>query len=246
VSLTSNVQVSARLQTTVTEFFSNGGVTKFVDRMCAYLNISTDRLKVVGVYSGSAVVDFYVIPTLNVTADANAPVADTSNSTTEQQTQLTELSAISQMLLSAPSSNVDLGGLGPLISSSTTVNIINTDGTAYVPPEVVTPDSTANTALIIGLAVAGVVLAVLIGVGIYFLVRRLRQNKMNQVQEIVEPVEKEDSTVIKAMEVIPNSSTLELGANPADQAPETFEKWESSFIMPTSSKRRSRFKSTRE
>lgn len=65
LSVTNNVQISARIQTTLPEFFANGGVTKFVDRMCAYLNITTDRLKVVGVYTGSAVVDYVIIDSLS-------------------------------------------------------------------------------------------------------------------------------------------------------------------------------------
>lgn len=45
------VWISMRLTMTVSEFFDNNRDTKFVDRICAFLDISTDKLKIVGVYS---------------------------------------------------------------------------------------------------------------------------------------------------------------------------------------------------
>ena len=81
LSVTNNIQVSARIQTTVQEFFNKGGVTKFVDRMCAFLNITTDRLKVVGVFSGSVVVDFFVMQTTLIQSDTNN--ASTTNTTVD-------------------------------------------------------------------------------------------------------------------------------------------------------------------
>lgn len=44
------VWITMRLKMTTAEFFDNDRDTKFVDRMCAFLDISTDRLKIVGVY----------------------------------------------------------------------------------------------------------------------------------------------------------------------------------------------------
>lgn len=76
LSVTNNVQISAKLQTTVSEFYANGGVTKFVDRMCAYLNITTDRLKVVGVFAGSVVIDSYVID--SISASGGSPANSTA------------------------------------------------------------------------------------------------------------------------------------------------------------------------
>jgi len=45
---------------TMSEFFSNGGTTKFVDRLAASLNVPSYRVKVVSVYEGSVVVDFNI------------------------------------------------------------------------------------------------------------------------------------------------------------------------------------------
>lgn len=252
VSLSSNVQVSARLQTTVTEFFSNGGVTKFVDKMCAYLNISTDRLKVVGVYSGSAVVDFFVITTPNVTVDPNNPVADESTSTTVQDAEQSQLASISKMILSAPSSSVNLDGLGPIISASTVVSIINTDGSLYTPQDVSAPDSAASTAMIVGIAFAGLVVIILLGLSVFFIVRRMRAKKTAKVNDAVrDPMDDSDhKDVIKVVELgsasVVNFDALEERSFDSPSPDKSFEKWEKSFIVPTSSRRKFRAKSNRK
>jgi hypothetical protein len=53
----------------MSSFFSADGVTKFIDRVCAFLNINDkSRLKVVGVSSGSTIVNAYLTrstPALN-------------------------------------------------------------------------------------------------------------------------------------------------------------------------------------
>lgn len=130
LSVTNNVQVSARIQTTVNDFFSKGGITTFVDRMCALLNITTDRLKVVGVFSGSVIVDFFVHEVALIAADTNDP--SSTNTTIDPVQSLAELNAIKDQIAVAISNSAQLGELGSLASASTTVNIINTDGTAYI------------------------------------------------------------------------------------------------------------------
>jgi hypothetical protein len=174
VTITNNIQVTARLQTTVEEFFNNGGVTKFVDRMCAILNITTDRLKVVGVYSGSAVVQYYVIQQNVASSDPNDP--NSSNGVTQAQSQA-ELTALSKQIAAAAANNVQLDGLGAILSASTVVNIINDDGTAYVPPTVVTPNATMSTAVMIAIICSCVLGAVLIGVGTFLIIRWYRMKK---------------------------------------------------------------------
>jgi len=45
----------------ITDFFKDDGVTRFINRMCALLKINdTSRVKVVGVYSGSTIVQTYI------------------------------------------------------------------------------------------------------------------------------------------------------------------------------------------
>ena len=58
VTLTTSVQLTARFDMDVSEFYSIGGQTLFINRMCALLDITdTSRFKVVGVYAGSVIVD---------------------------------------------------------------------------------------------------------------------------------------------------------------------------------------------
>jgi hypothetical protein len=46
---------------TLSEFYSTGGTTKFVDRVAASLGIKVANVKVVSVYQGSVVVDFQLV-----------------------------------------------------------------------------------------------------------------------------------------------------------------------------------------
>jgi hypothetical protein len=56
------IQTSVRLEWTKDEFFSNGGTTAFVDRLCAALGIHASTVKVVSVYEGSVGVDYEITP----------------------------------------------------------------------------------------------------------------------------------------------------------------------------------------
>jgi hypothetical protein len=58
----------------MSSFFNSDGVTKFIDRICAFLNINDkSRLKVVGVSPGSTVINAFVTtstPELNANGTA--------------------------------------------------------------------------------------------------------------------------------------------------------------------------------
>ena len=45
---------------TITDFYANDGETKFIDRMAASLNIAQSRIRIVGVYSGSVVIESHI------------------------------------------------------------------------------------------------------------------------------------------------------------------------------------------
>jgi hypothetical protein len=63
LTLVSSVQITARLDININKFFDNDGITKFIDRVCAFLNINdTSRLKVVGVKEGSTILYAYLSP----------------------------------------------------------------------------------------------------------------------------------------------------------------------------------------
>jgi len=61
MSFVSSVKATIRLDKALGEFFNNNGTGKFIDKMCQILGITdTSRLKIVGVYTGSTIVDFYI------------------------------------------------------------------------------------------------------------------------------------------------------------------------------------------
>lgn len=50
-----------RMEWTMNEFFSNGGTTKFVDRVAGSLGIHASTIKVVSVYDGSVVLNYDIV-----------------------------------------------------------------------------------------------------------------------------------------------------------------------------------------
>lgn len=55
---------------TIDDFFGNSGETQFIDRMAAALSITQDRIRIVGVYTGSVVVESQI--------EADSGLADTN------------------------------------------------------------------------------------------------------------------------------------------------------------------------
>lgn len=49
------------MEWTMNEFFSNGGTTKFVDRVAGSLGIHASTIKVVSVYEGSVVLNYDIV-----------------------------------------------------------------------------------------------------------------------------------------------------------------------------------------
>jgi hypothetical protein len=54
------IMTKVRMEWSLAEFYSNGGVTRFVDRLAASLGINANRIKTVAVYEGSTIVDFTI------------------------------------------------------------------------------------------------------------------------------------------------------------------------------------------
>jgi len=52
--------VSVRLDWTLEEFYAADGVDNFVDRMAAVLGVHGSQIKVVAVYQGSVIVEYFV------------------------------------------------------------------------------------------------------------------------------------------------------------------------------------------
>ena len=55
------VMLGIRLEFTMDEFFADGGVVTFADRMAAVLGIHAADIKVVSVYEGTTIIEFQVV-----------------------------------------------------------------------------------------------------------------------------------------------------------------------------------------
>lgn len=49
-----------RLESTVEDFYANNMQASFIDKMAAFLGIPMDRIRIVNVRAGSAIVDFAI------------------------------------------------------------------------------------------------------------------------------------------------------------------------------------------
>lgn len=119
VTLTSSVQVTARLSVNIDDFYGSNGITTFLDQMTAFLNIPTNRLKIVGVYSGSTIVDAVIVP----------PPVDTENSGTvvpNDTALVAELRTLAARISAA--TPADLPGLPSFLGATSTVNVMNVNG----------------------------------------------------------------------------------------------------------------------
>lgn len=63
VTLTDSIQLTAKFDMDIDDFFREDGVTKFIDRMCALFKITDkSRMKVVGVFEGSTILASTIDP----------------------------------------------------------------------------------------------------------------------------------------------------------------------------------------
>lgn len=126
VTLQSSVQVTARLNVEISTFFENNGAVKFLDLISAFLSIPTNRLKIVGVYSGSTIVDFTISPEL-------VPVADSTNVNPGSTEIIDDLKRLATKMSTAGSADID-----GLLSVSTVITAMDESGQP-IPVDPVTP-----------------------------------------------------------------------------------------------------------
>jgi hypothetical protein len=88
------IQTLVRMEWTLAEFFSKGGTTKFVDRLCGSLGIHASTVKIVSVYEGSLIINY------EISSDDTAALASI-------KAKEIELYATGQMELGAPILDVE-------------------------------------------------------------------------------------------------------------------------------------------
>lgn len=108
------IQTAVRLDIDIDTFFSGGGVTSFTDNIAGALGIHASNIKIVSVYEGSVVVDYYII------ADDDDDDAEAT------------LAAIETTLVTAlDEGTIDLGA--PVLE----VSVTSSSGTTYEPIAIV-------------------------------------------------------------------------------------------------------------
>jgi len=158
--------VTTTLATDIASFNLNGGVDTLRKAIAKFLNVTEDRITIIKVTSGSTIVDYYVTEQVTSTVD---------NSTSEvanQQQTLSELQQLANQIQSS-GTQMDTDGLGSVVGVTTTVNVINADGSSYTTPTDQTGQKTKEdkTGLIVGLVV-GILGAIALAVGAYFLIKK--------------------------------------------------------------------------
>jgi len=187
---TDSIQLSVRMDMTPEQFFADNGVTNFIDRLAAALNIPSYRIRVASVRRGSTIVDAHII------ADSKISSAD------ESKAELLSLS--SDVEQKTKDGTLVLNG--PIISVSTAYSSADTSVKPET-PDTVTPETTEDTEDdetsgnnddddddskkklpkwgIIVVAVGGFAVFVLIGVVAFFAFRRAA--KLKQVNAVITP-----------------------------------------------------------
>ena len=76
ITLSDSIQLTTHFAMNASDFFSNTVMSSFISNLCALLNIrDQSRVKVVGVYAGSAIVDVYIAANGSASAAAGADPA---------------------------------------------------------------------------------------------------------------------------------------------------------------------------
>ena len=171
VDFTNSLQLSTHLNIDPEQFFASNGATNFIDRMAALLEISTDRIKIVDVRKGSTILVTDIMSANNVVSDRN-----------DKDTVVKELEGFKAKIEKAVADEeLDLGA--PILDVNSEFAIDNvepaddgTDTEEPSPPAEENDQKTRN--ILLGIFIPLIVIG--IGVGVFFLVRHLKNKKKGQ------------------------------------------------------------------
>lgn len=177
VSLTNSVQLTARFEMEVDDFFNLNGTTQFIDRMCALLKITdTSRMKVVGIYTGSTVVSAFIDQERTTDTDTA-----TSNDNDQHASDSYELQALIQEMNQEIMADFEAAGF-PMMDLATAVYTHEDEDDDDDDDDSGSTLDDDTVGLIVGLVVGG---CVLIGLIIFGVVYKLKNpNKVeNEILE---------------------------------------------------------------
>ena len=159
IELTESVQLTTHFSLPIDQFFNNNNaITNFINNLCALLNIvDTSRVKVVGVHSGSTVVTTSITPSTQNVSDTSVSAASTAAT-----------AAINSGSYSAALSGI---GIGNVLTATS----------AYYPLNTTEDESSSSIGLIVGIAIA----CVLLVAGIVITAICCMRKRAKVVEEIV-------------------------------------------------------------
>jgi hypothetical protein len=98
-----SIMTKVRMDWSLSEFYSDGGTTRFVDRMAASLGIAANRIKTVAIYEGSVIVDFVI------EADEGETAEEAASSLAAIKTQITIQVESGELDIGAPIMGLESG-----------------------------------------------------------------------------------------------------------------------------------------
>ena len=140
---------------TITDFYANDGQTNFVDRMAAALNIPQSRIRVVGFYEGSVVIESQI-------------EEENSLSTTDEK--ITELETLSNSLQSLNNQGTLLGNWN-VLDMAITINTYPGDVVSIAIPTI-QPGESVSVAGVVMLIVMGLVVVAALALLLMYILNR--------------------------------------------------------------------------
>ena len=99
------IHAKVRMDWTLESFYADGGVTRFVDRLAAVLNIHSSRIRTVACYEGSVIVDFFISSEAQTSEDASSD--DVNSEIDELQQEIIQIFNDGSADLGAPIMGVE-------------------------------------------------------------------------------------------------------------------------------------------
>lgn len=165
VSLTDNIQLTTHFSMNVNDFFTNNVLSSFISNLCALLGVTdTSRVKVVGVVSGSTIVNTVILPPTNST---NSTVTNGTNGTNSTNGSSSGPS-LAQIQSTISSNNANISATLATALNTTVIKI----GSTLLQISTTSDASPSNIGLIIGVAVGGVALLIVMVFAFFYCLRK--------------------------------------------------------------------------
>lgn len=160
ISLVDSISLTTHFAVDINTFFSSNLLTTFINNLCALLKITdTSRVKVVGVYNGSVIINTQI-----EAATVTTPTTVSNSSTTSNSADLSTINtALTQSFTDGTFTN-SMTTVGTVTQVQSTANFLTTPTTDNSKP--------ISIGLIVGVAVGSTVLIAVIIFGVMWVIRK--------------------------------------------------------------------------